>query len=165
MDLVDVIGPPVRKERVYSTCRALRLQHLCSGPRSVMLGPCGGRPSLRHRHRPVGRIRAISRSHTAGPNRKELVGLLTDDPATVLHEGAQITEVGVSAVTPVPMLGHVTSSYYSPTLKRSIAMALVRSGQQRSGQQVQIPLADGRTVRATVGTTVFYDPEGKRHHV
>ena len=109
--------------------------------------------------------RSLSRSHTAGPNRKELVGLLTDDPATVLPEGAQITEVGASAVTPVPMLGHVTSSYYSPTLKRSIAMALVRSGQQRSGQQVQIPLADGRTVRATVGTTVFYDPEGKRHHV
>jgi sarcosine oxidase subunit alpha len=44
-------------------------------------------------------------------------------------------------------------------------MALVRNGHQRSGQQVQIPLADGRTVRATVGSTVFYDPEGKRHHV
>jgi sarcosine oxidase subunit alpha len=63
------------------------------------------------------------------------------------------------------MLGHVTSSYYSPTLKRSIAMALVRNGHQRHGQQVQLPLADGRTVRATVGSTVFYDPEGKRHHV
>jgi sarcosine oxidase subunit alpha len=109
--------------------------------------------------------RSLSRSHTAGPNRKELVGLLTEDPATVLPEGAQITEVGASSVTPVPMLGHVTSSYYSPTLKRSIAMALVRNGHQRHGQQVQLPLADGRTVRATVGSTVFYDPEGKRHHV
>jgi sarcosine oxidase subunit alpha len=109
--------------------------------------------------------RSLSRSHTAGPNRKELVGLLTTDPSIVLPEGAQITEVGAPAVTPVPMLGHVTSSYYSPTLKRSIAMALVRKGHQRTGQQVQIPLADGRTVLATVGTTVFYDPEGKRHHV
>jgi sarcosine oxidase subunit alpha len=109
--------------------------------------------------------RSLSRSHTAGPNRKELVGLLTEDPATVLPEGAQITEVGAPHTTPVPMLGHVTSSYYSPALKRSIAMALVRNGHQRSGQQVQIPLADGRSVRATVGSTVFYDPEGKRHHV
>jgi sarcosine oxidase subunit alpha len=109
--------------------------------------------------------RSLTRSHTAGPNRKELVGLLTDDPATVLPEGAQITEVDAPAVTPVPMLGHVTSSYYSPTLQRSIAMALVRSGQQRSGQKVAIPLVDGRTVLATVSSPVFYDPEGKRHHV
>ncbi len=109
--------------------------------------------------------RSLTRSHTAGPNRKQLVGLLTDEPATVLPEGAQITEVDAGAVTPVPMLGHVTSSYFSPTLKRSIAMALVRNGHQRMGQKVQVPLVDGRVVSATVASTVFYDPEGKRHHV
>ncbi len=109
--------------------------------------------------------RSLSRSHTAGPNRKQLVGLLTDEPATVLPEGAQITEVGAGAVTPVPMLGHVTSSYFSPTLKRSIAMALVRNGHQRMDQKVQLPLVDGRVVSATVVSPVFYDPEGKRHHV
>jgi glycine cleavage system aminomethyltransferase T len=42
------------------------------------------------------------------------------------------------------MLGHVTSSYYSPTLKRSIAMAVVRSGHQRMGQKVNAALVDGR---------------------
>jgi hypothetical protein len=99
------------------------------------------------------------------PNRKQLVGLLTDEPATVLPEGAQITEAGATTVTPVPMLGHVTSSYFSPTLKRSIAMALVRNGHQRMGQKVQLPLVDGRVVSATVASPVFYDPEGKRHHV
>ena len=109
--------------------------------------------------------RSLTRSHTAGPNRKQLVGLLTDEPATVLPEGAQITEVDAGAVTPVPMLGHVTSSYFSPTLKRSIAMALVRNGHQRMGQKVQVPLVEGRVVSATVASTVFYDPEGKRHHV
>ena len=109
--------------------------------------------------------RSLTRSHTAGPNRKQLVGLLTDEPATVLPEGAQITEAGATTVTPVPMLGHVTSSYFSPTLKRSIAMALVRNGHQRMGQKVQLPLVDGRVVSATVASTVFYDPEGKRHHV
>jgi len=44
-------------------------------------------------------------------------------------------------------------------------MALVRNGHQRMGQKVQLPLVDGRVVSATVVSTVFYDPEGKRHHV
>ena len=62
------------------------------------------------------------------------------------------------------MLGHVTSSYYSPILKRSIAMAVVRSGTQRMGQKVYASLVDGRYVAATVCSPVFYDPEGKRLH-
>ena len=112
----------------------------------------------------IGR-RSLTRSHTAGANRKQLVGLLTNDPRVVLPEGAQLTESGASMVTPIPMLGHVTSSYYSPALGRSIAMALVRNGHQRMGQTIQSPLVDGRVVQATVCSPVFYDPEGKRHHV
>jgi sarcosine oxidase subunit alpha len=112
--------------------------------------------------------RSLSRSHTAGTNRKQLVGLLTDDSQTVLPEGAQLTalaQIGTPSVTsPVPMIGHVTSSYYSPTLKRSIAMAVVRDGQQKMGQKVYAALADGRHVAATISSPVFYDPEGKHHH-
>jgi sarcosine oxidase subunit alpha len=63
------------------------------------------------------------------------------------------------------MIGHVTSSYSSPTLKRSIAMAVVRSGLSRMGEKVYLPLVDGRMVAATICSPVFYDPEGKRHHV
>jgi sarcosine oxidase subunit alpha len=62
------------------------------------------------------------------------------------------------------MVGHVTSSYHSPTLNRSIAMAVVRSGQQRLGQKVYGLLPDGRHVAATITGTVFHDPEGKRLH-
>ena len=66
LDLVDYIDPPVWKGRAYSTgVPGAPMQHLCSGPRSVMLSPCDGRLSLCHRHRPVGRIRAVSRSHIA----------------------------------------------------------------------------------------------------
>jgi sarcosine oxidase subunit alpha len=108
--------------------------------------------------------RSLTRSHTAGPNRKELVGLLTDDAALVLPEGTQLTELATLPAPPVPMIGHVTSSYYSPTLKRSIAMAVVRSGHARTGQKIYAALADGRNVAATVGSTVFYDPEGKQLH-
>jgi sarcosine oxidase subunit alpha len=112
--------------------------------------------------------RSLSRSHTAGANRKQLVGLLTEDSQTVLPEGAQLTalaQIGTPTVaSPVPMIGHVTSSYYSPTLKRSIAMAVVRDGQQKMGQKIYAALADGRHVAATISSPVFYDPEGKHHH-
>ena len=108
--------------------------------------------------------RSLTRSDTARADRKQLVGLLTDDPLTVLPEGTQLTDKPAGTPTPVPMLGHVTSSYYSPTLQRSIAMAVLRSGTQRMGQKVNAALADGRYVAATVTSTVFYDPEGKRLH-
>jgi sarcosine oxidase subunit alpha len=109
--------------------------------------------------------RSLSRSHTAGADRKQLVGLLTDESQLVLPEGTQLTGNAQPVAAPVPMIGHVTSSYFSPTLKRSVAMAVVRSGTQRMGQKVFAALADGRYVAATVCSPVFYDPEGKRHHV
>jgi sarcosine oxidase subunit alpha len=106
--------------------------------------------------------RSFSRADTARADRKQLVGLLTEDPKEVLPEGAQITEAA-GGVPPVPMLGHVTSSYYSETLGRSIALALIKGGTQRLDQIVHAP-QDGRTVRCTVTKPVFYDPEGVRLH-
>ena len=38
------------------------------------------------------------------------------------------------------MLGHVTSSYYSPNLNKSIALAVVRSGKNKLGQKLLIPM-------------------------
>ena len=109
--------------------------------------------------------RSLSRSHTAAADRKQLVGLLTDDPQRVLPEGTQLTADSQAGAPPVPMVGHVTSSYFSPTLKRSIAMAVVKSGTQRIGRKVYAALVDGSYVAATVCSPVFYDPEGKRHNV
>ncbi len=108
--------------------------------------------------------RSLTRSDTARSDRKQLVGLLTDEEKTVLPEGTQLTEQSQATPPPVPMIGHVTSSYFSPTLGRSIAMAVVRSGQQRMGQKIYAALADGRYVAATVCSPVFHDPEGKRLH-
>ncbi|MBU3740601.1 MAG: sarcosine oxidase subunit alpha, partial [Rhodoferax sp.] len=109
--------------------------------------------------------RSLSRADTARPDRKQLVGLLTEDPNTVLPEGGQITEVGVDlSRVPVPMLGHVTSSYFSPTLQRSIAMAVVKGGHGRMGESVQVPLADGRVLKAVLTSTVFLDPKSERQN-
>ena len=108
--------------------------------------------------------RSLTRSHTAGSDRKQLVGLMTDEAQLVLPEGTQLTNNSQASPPPVPMIGHVTSSYYSPTLNRSIAMAVVRSGTLRMGAKVYASLVDGRYVAATVCSPVFYDPEGKRLH-
>ena len=111
----------------------------------------------------IGR-RSLARSDTARTDRKQLVGLLSDDGQTVLPEGGQLVNMAQSVAPPVPMQGHVTSSYFSPTLGHPIAMALLRSGHQRMGQKVYCALEDGRHVAATVCSPVFYDPEGKHHH-
>lgn len=63
------------------------------------------------------------------------------------------------------MLGHVTSSYYSPILKRSIALAVVKGGLDKMGESVLIPLANGKRITAKITSSVFYDSEGARQHV
>ena len=62
---------------------------------------------------------------------------------------------------PAPMIGHVTSSYPSPTAGRSIAMAMVRGGHGLHGETVYIPMP-GRVIPAKVTKPVFFDPEGAR---
>lgn len=105
--------------------------------------------------------RSLSRTDTASTGRKQLVGLLTDAPKEVLPEGAHVV-AEVREKPPMPMLGHVTSSYMSPNVGRSIAMALLRDGRDRMGEQVALKLMDGREVRATVVDPVFYDKDGAR---
>jgi sarcosine oxidase subunit alpha len=104
--------------------------------------------------------RSLLRSDTARPNRKHLVGLLTDAPGEVLPEGGQIV-AELRPQPPMTMIGHVTSSYYSPNLGRSIALALVKNGRARLGETLYVPLA-GRTIAAKVTEPRFYDLEGKR---
>ncbi len=91
------------------------------------------------------------------------MGLLTDDPKVVLEEGAQIVADPDQPI-PMKMIGHVTSSYWSATLGRSIAMALVEGGQGRMGETLHIPMP-GKTHAAKVSDMVFYDPEGARLNV
>jgi sarcosine oxidase, subunit alpha len=92
-----------------------------------------------------------------------LVGLLTDDPNVVLEEGAQIV-ADPNQPIPMKMIGHVTSSYWSATLGRSIAMALVAGGKDRMGETLHIPMP-GNSHTAKVSGMVFYDPEGARLNV
>jgi sarcosine oxidase subunit alpha len=105
--------------------------------------------------------RSLARPDMVAKGRKQLVGLLTENPKAVLVEGAQIV-LDPAQPKPMRMIGHVTSSYWSETLGRSIAMALVAGGFDRMGEVLHIPTADGGALRATVTGCVFYDPEGTR---
>jgi sarcosine oxidase subunit alpha len=106
--------------------------------------------------------RSLTRADMLKRDRKQLVGILTDDPEEVLPEGAQLVE-RVLAKPPMPMVGHITSSYHSPNCGRSIAMALVEGGLGRKGQALYAPLAGGKTIACTIADSpVFWDPEGER---
>jgi sarcosine oxidase subunit alpha len=110
----------------------------------------------------IGR-RSLTREHCVETGRKQLVGLLTTDPALVLPEGAQL--VAEDRITiPATMIGHVTSSYRSAAAGRSVALAVVKGGHTRMGQTIHAALADGRMVPATICKPIFYDPEGARQN-
>ena len=108
--------------------------------------------------------RSFTRAENLNPLRKQFVGLLPIDGQTVLPEGAQIIEPvdgGVLPPPPVPMLGHVTSSYRSAELGRPFALALVKAGRSRIGDTLHVPV-DGTLVPVEVTGTVLVDPEGAR---
>ena len=105
----------------------------------------------------IGR-RSLSRSDTARPGRPQFVGLLAEDPDFVLPEGSALVE-DENAQPPMRTIGHVTSSYASANLGRSIALAMVQNGFARTGETVWAAMMDGRKAAAKVCSPVFL--EGK----
>ena len=105
--------------------------------------------------------RSLQRPAMQSADRRQLVGLLTADPQRVLEEGSQVL-AHAEATPPVRPLGHVTSSYGSAALGRSIALALVAGGRALMGQTLYVPLEDGALAAVKVVSPVFYDPKGAR---
>ena len=105
--------------------------------------------------------RSLSRSDCVRRGRKQLVGLLAEAPQIVIPEGAQLLRE-VYTRLPAPMEGHVTSSYHSGALGRSIALALLKDGHARHGERVYAAKAGGEVIPARVTGPVFYDPTGAR---
>ena len=107
----------------------------------------------------VGR-RSLARPDMGRADRRQLVGLLSQDGGTVLEEGAQIVADPRQAL-PMTMLGHVTSSYLSPNLRHPIALALVAGGRARLGETLHATTPAGFTAVKVVAP-VFLDPQGQR---
>jgi len=108
--------------------------------------------------------RAHERSHMADPNRWKLVGLETLD-GSVLPDGAYAIADGTNDNGQSNTQGRVTSTYYSPTLKRGIAMGLFHKGPDRMGDVIAFTNIGGVPIKAKIVDPVFYDKEGAKQNV
>ena len=109
--------------------------------------------------------RAHLRSHMSDPSRWKLVGLKTVDPNVIIPDGAYATDGKIRDSGVKNMIGRATSTYFSPTLNRSIAMGLVEFGPDRMGEIIDFPTLDGKIIKAEICNQVFLDPEGERQNV
>ncbi|OUD10633.1 sarcosine oxidase subunit alpha [Marivivens niveibacter] len=108
--------------------------------------------------------RAQERSFMASPDRWKLVGVETLD-GSVIEDGAYVPAPGNNPNGQRNVQGRVTSTYYSPTLKRGIAMALVKNGPDRMGEVIEFNKEDGTMVKAKIVDPVFYDKDGEKQNV
>ena len=108
--------------------------------------------------------RGMARNHLSDPERWKLVGLETLD-GSVIPDGAYAVAPGVNGNGQRNTEGRVTSTYYSPTLKRGIAMGLIRRGPERMGDVVEFPKVGGGSVQPRIVSPVFFDKDGEKQNV
>ncbi|MBX7146792.1 MAG: sarcosine oxidase subunit alpha family protein [Alphaproteobacteria bacterium] len=99
--------------------------------------------------------RSLALSNFTRTDRPQLVGLFINKDYNLNYDGAPITETKKSS----SMVGYVTSSYFSPTLNQSIALALINAGQDKINQTVFIKLPT-KSIKAKIVSPKFFDPEG-----
>ena len=108
--------------------------------------------------------RGMEREAMLSPTRWKLVGLQTLD-SSVLPHGALAVRPEKNANGQAVTEGRVTSTYYSATLGRGIAMGLVERGPDRMGEELAFA-GDGDTrIKARIVDTVLYDKEGEKQNV
>ena len=110
--------------------------------------------------------RSLTRSDTVREDRKQLVGIVPLDKSQFIEEGQHIVECKTlpkKIKTPVPYLGHITSSYHSPNLNHCISMALIKRGSKLMGAKFFVSTSNGtKNIPVEVVSPVFIDPENKR---
>ncbi|HSM57482.1 MAG TPA: FAD-dependent oxidoreductase [Candidatus Sulfomarinibacteraceae bacterium] len=90
---------------------------------------------------------------------QRLCGFKMCDPQLAPAEGLQVVEQTAEGLT---IVGHVTSSRYSPSLEEAIGLCWLPARLADPGTKIAIRLEDGRLVEAEVCGGAFYDPEGRR---
>lgn len=106
----------------------------------------------------------VGRRSTVRPDgmrgdRRQLVGLAVTDGGGPIEVGAHVVAKGDGR--PQETQGWVTSSAFSPTLGRPVAMGLVQRGTARMGEEVGT-WDMGRMRRVRIVDPRFYDPKGER---
>jgi sarcosine oxidase subunit alpha len=105
--------------------------------------------------------RGQERSYLASADRWKLAGFETLD-GSVIPDGSYILADGLNANGQGNTQGRVTSTYFSPTLGRGIAMGLILGGMDRMGDEVAFNTLTGDPIKARVVDPVFYDKEGAK---
>jgi sarcosine oxidase subunit alpha len=96
------------------------------------------------------------------PDRPILVGFKPVNPKDVLTGGAHFLDIGASPSL-ANDLGHMMSVAYSPTLKSSISLGIIKNGRDRLGQKVRaVDFVRGTDIVVELCDPVFYDPKGAR---
>jgi sarcosine oxidase subunit alpha len=113
---------------------------------------------LKRKHDFIGR-RSLTRPADQDADRFQFVGLEGVDDARVLPIGAHVRTSSGSGASD----GYVTSSGFSPVLKRGVALGMVRSGRARVGEILQLHVPEG-VRRVRVIKPCVYDTEGVRIH-
>ena len=108
--------------------------------------------------------RGQERSFLASADRWQLTGFETLD-GSVIPDGAYIVEDGHNANGQRNVQGRVTSTYYSPTLKRGIATGLLRHAPKRMGEVVEFTAGATGTIKAKIVDQVFFDKDGEKQNV
>jgi sarcosine oxidase subunit alpha len=100
--------------------------------------------------------RAVGVRRSQGGTRRELVGVLADDPDFMVPEGAPLTPGGRRVATE----GFVTAYVHSVVQGRALGLALLDNGRARIGELAHVRLQD-RVVPVRITAPSFHDPEGR----
>ncbi len=104
--------------------------------------------------------RSTQRDLNVGGPRPEIVGLLPLDDDFVPPKGTPIIDTNARDEAQ-KMIGMVTIGFFSPNLKRSIALAQLSEGRSRAGETVTL-FTKARSEMAKVCDPIFIDPTGER---
>ena len=105
--------------------------------------------------------RSLTRSDTIRSDRKQLVGIRPVDQKNIIEEGQHII-LSSNVKPPVKMLGHITSSYMSPNLGHSFAMAVIKDGKKLIGSKVFVSSSSNDAFEVEIINPIFIDKENKR---
>lgn len=100
--------------------------------------------------------RSVDLRRSVETPRRELVGIMSDDPNRMVPEGAPITPGGRKE----PSEGFVTAYVWSVARGRTLGLALLENGQARHGETAYVRLKD-ETIPVKISEPCFYDPRGE----
>ncbi|PQM55900.1 MAG: sarcosine oxidase subunit alpha [Rhodobacteraceae bacterium] len=99
--------------------------------------------------------RSVHLRRSLGRSRRELVGLLPNNPNDAIPEGAPITPDGKKVATE----GFTTACVWSVVNERWVGLALLENGHIRHGEEACVRMKD-KIIRAKITKPVFHDSDG-----